>query len=64
MCVTTEKKDYSAQARYIKKNYVKFNMNLKPELVNAFKAACESRGTTATTEIKRFMTEYCAANNR
>jgi hypothetical protein len=34
-------------------------MNLKPEFIAEFKEACKANDTTATTEIKRFMAEYC-----
>lgn len=49
---------YKAQQKYNRKNYVRFPLDLRPEILAAFKAACEANGTTATTEIKRFITAY------
>ena len=50
---------YSKQANHIRKNYVRFPLDLKPEVHDAFKTACEKNGTKPTTEIKRFIAQYC-----
>lgn len=50
---------YSKQANHIRKNYVRFPLDLKPEVLEAFKSACEKNGTKPTTEIKRFIAQYC-----
>lgn len=49
---------YKAQQKYNRKTYVRFPLDLKPDVLEAFRAACKARGTTPTTEIKRFIAEY------
>ena len=49
---------YKAQQKYNRKNYVRFPLDLKPDVLEAFRAACKANGTTPTTEIKRFISEY------
>ncbi len=50
---------YKTQIKNLRKNYVRFPLDLKPDVLNAFKAKCATNGTTPTTEIKRFIKEYC-----
>ena len=47
---------YSSQIKNLRKNYVRFPLDLKPEILDAFRAACAA----PTTEIKRFISEYIA----
>ena len=54
-------KDYSAQQRYLRAHYVRFSLDLRPDVLKAFRAACAANNTTPTTEIKRFIADYCAA---
>lgn len=54
----TESK-YAAQVKHNRKTYVRFPLDLRPEVLDAFKAKCKVNGTTPTTEIKRFIAEYC-----
>lgn len=49
---------YTRQAAYNRKTYVRFPLDLKPEVLEAYKAACQKNGTTPTTEIKKFIAEY------
>lgn len=49
---------YARQAAYNRKTYVRFPLDLKPEMLEAFRAACAANGTTATTEIKKFIADY------
>lgn len=51
---------YSSQIKNLRKNYVRFPLDLKPEILDAFRAACAANGTTPTTENKRFISEYIA----
>ena len=51
---------YSSQIKNLRKNYVRFPLDLKPEVLDAFRAACAAKGTTPTTEIKRFISDYIA----
>lgn len=54
-------KDYAAQQKHIRKNYARFPLDLRPEVLEEFKKACEIKGTTPTTEIKRFIASFCEA---
>lgn len=49
---------YQAQQKYNRKTYVRFPLDLKPEVLAAFRAACAANGTTPTAEIKRFISSY------
>lgn len=49
---------YARQAAYNRKTYVRFPLDLKPDVLAAFRAACEKNGTTPTTEIKKFIAQY------
>lgn len=50
---------YAAQQKYNRKTYVRFPLDLKPDVLEQFKHICATQGTTPTTEIKRFIAEYC-----
>lgn len=50
---------YARQAAYNRKNYVRFPLDLKPEVLETFKAKCAANRTTPTTEIKKFIANYC-----
>ena len=52
----------AAAQKYIRKNYVRFPLDLKPDVLEQFKAVCAKNGTTPTTEIKRFIAEYISEN--
>ena len=54
------KPKYESQIRNLRKNYVRFPLDLKPDVLDAFRAACEANGTTPTTEIKKFIAQYIA----
>ena len=49
---------YSAQIKNLRRNYVRFPLDLKPEVLEAFKAKCAELGTTPTTEIKMFINDF------
>lgn len=49
---------YSAQIKNLRTNYVRFPLDLKPEVLEAFKAKCAELGTTPTTEIKKFINDF------
>ena len=53
---------YESQVKNLRKNYVRFSLDFKPDMLEAFRAACAANGTTATTEIKRFVSEYIEAS--
>lgn len=50
-----EKSKYARQAAYNRRTYVRFPLDLKPEVLEAFKAKCAEKQTTPTTEIKRMI---------
>lgn len=53
---------YKSQMKNLRKNYVRFPLDLKPDVLDAYKAACKANGTTPTTEIKKFIAAYIAAH--
>lgn len=48
---------YARQAAYNRKTYVRFPLDLRPEILEAFQAQCKENGTP-TTEIKKFIHAY------
>lgn len=59
-----EKSKYAQQIKSLRKNYVRFPLDLKPELLERFRAACTANGTTPTTEIKKAIVEYCERHEK
>lgn len=55
------KSKYSSQAAYNRRTYVRFPLDLKPDVLEAFKKACAANHTTPTTEIKKFINQYIKA---
>lgn len=53
---------YKRQAEYNRRTYVRFPLDLKPDILAVFRAACAANNTTATTEIKKFIASYIEAN--
>jgi hypothetical protein len=47
---------------YIKSNYKRFTINIRPELFENFRQKCSDNGTTPTTAIKQFIAEYTATD--
>jgi len=47
-----------SQVEHLRKNYVRFPLDFRPEVLEQFKIVCKQEGTTPTTEIKRFVSEY------
>lgn len=54
----TDTKDYSAQQKHLRAKYVRFPLDLKPEVLEAFKTKCKERGTNPTKEIKKFINDF------
>ena len=52
------KSKYGPQMRYNKKHLVAFHIDFKPEVIEQFREKCKENGTTATTEIKKFVKSY------
>ena len=53
-----KERKYKAQMKYYRINLVAFHIVFKPEALEAFREKCKENGTTATTEIKKFVNEY------
>ena len=56
--------EYAAQQKHIRSHYVRFPLDLRPEVLEEFRQACARNGTSPTTEIKKFIAEYCEKNRR
>lgn len=54
----SDQKKNSSQIKHLRSKYVRFSLDFKPEVLNAFKEKCAANGTTPTTEIKKFVAEY------
>lgn len=54
----SEDKKYTSQQKHLRSKYVRFPLDLKPDVLDAFKAKCESLGTTPTTELKKFINQF------
>lgn len=58
-----EKTSKSArQQAYMRKTYVRFPLDLRPEVLEAYRSACERNGTSPTAEIKKFIADYIEQN--
>nr|DAW30415.1 MAG TPA: repressor [Bacteriophage sp.] len=53
---------YANQQKHLRKNYVRFEIDLRPEILQAFRAACLANGSTPTTELKKFIAHYLEQN--
>ena len=53
-----QEKKYAAQQKHLRAKYVRFPLDLKPDVLEAFKLKCKENGTTPTTEIKKFISSY------
>lgn len=53
-----EEKKYSSQQKHLRSEYVRFPLDLKPDILEAFKSKCKVQGTTPTTEIKKFINSF------
>jgi len=51
---------YQSQIKNLREKYVRFPLDLKPDVLEAFKAKCQERGTTPTAAIKKFIADYIA----
>ncbi len=52
---------YESQQKNLRKNYVRFPLDLRPDVLADFRQACKTNGTTPTTEIKKFISQYIEA---
>lgn len=59
---TEQKAKYASQIKSLRKNYVRFSLDLKPDMLEDFRKACDINGTKPTTEIKRFIRQYIQDN--
>ena len=49
---------YASQIKNLRKNYVRFSLDLKPDVLEVFRSVCKKNNTTPTTEIKKFIQRY------
>lgn len=56
------KKKNASRMKYLRNNYVRFPLDLRPSILEEFKEACAKNNTKPTTEIKKFIREYCEEN--
>jgi len=54
----------SKQAKYIRNNYKRLSLDLKPDILELFKQKCSENGTKPTTEIKKFIDDYIKSNTK
>lgn len=52
------KNKYKAQQNHLRKNYVRFPLDLKPDVLERFRTKCKENNSTPTTEIKKFIADY------
>ena len=53
-----DEKKYSAQLKHLRSKYVRFPLDLKPDMLEAFRQKCDEIGTTPTAEIKKFIAKF------
>lgn len=58
-----EESKYKSQIKNLRKNYVRFSLDLKPDVLEALRKVCKANGTTPTTEIKKFIARYISENS-
>ena len=51
-----------AVIKCLRKNYVRFSLDFKPDVLAEFREICAKEGTTATTVIKAAVAEYVKAH--
>lgn len=59
-----EKSKYAQQIKSLRKNYVRFPLDLKPDVLEEFRRVCAENGTNPTAEIKKFIAAYCASGGK
>ncbi|MEG2378370.1 MAG: hypothetical protein RSC43_08465 [Clostridia bacterium] len=52
---------FKSQQKHIRAAYVRFPLDLRPDVLAAFKKKCNELDTTPTTEIKRFISKFCSS---
>lgn len=57
-----DKDKYKNQKRYMKENLVKLGIDVKPEIRDIFRKACEKNNTLPSRVLKDFVIEYIEKN--
>lgn len=57
-------KKYISQKKYMKENLVKLGIDVKPEIRDNFRKACESNNTLPSRVLKEFILEYINKNKK
>lgn len=52
----------ASQKKYMKENLVKLGIDVRPELRENFRKACEYNGTLSSRVLKQFVEEYIEKN--
>ena len=58
------KDKFASQKKYMKKNLVKLGIDVKPELRENFRKACEMNNTKPSRVLKNFVIEYIEKNKK
>ena len=58
----SEEKKYTSQQKHLRSKYVRFPLDLKPDVLEAFRNKCEAMGTTPTTELKKFIDHFVSGD--
>ena len=53
---------YTSQIKNLRNNYIRFPLDLKPDVLEGFKMACADNKTNPTAEIKKFINRYVSHN--
>lgn len=53
---------YKSQKKYMKENLVKLGIDIRPEIRDAFRKACEKNNTLPSRVLKDFVEEYIKKN--
>lgn len=53
---------YLSQKKYMKNNLVKLGIDVKPEVREKFRKACEINNTLPSKELKKFVNDYIEKN--
>ena len=59
-----KKSKYTPQIKNLRKNYVRFALDFRPEELERFRQICAANQTAPTTVIKQLVAAYCAEHDK
>ena len=59
-----KKSKYAPQIKNLRKNYVRFSLDFRPEELERFRQICAANQTAPTTVIKHLVAAYCAEHDK